>query len=88
MSKSGGRTKGTPNKRTSELAEMLHSMNCCPAEGLVRVAQYAESEGNWPLALDAYKSLLPYLYPKRKAIAHSVSTDEGLFIEYVNDGDL
>jgi len=83
--KTGGRTKGVPNKRTAELAEMLHSMSCCPAEGLARIAQQAESEGNWPLAVDAYKTLLPYLYPKRKAIEVQ-DTSKEVVINYVPEG--
>lgn len=36
--KTGGRKKGTPNKRTQMLEEILESMNCAPLENLARIA--------------------------------------------------
>lgn len=38
LPKTGGRTKGTPNKSTLALREKLASLNCDPAQELVRIA--------------------------------------------------
>ncbi|MEI7658898.1 MAG: hypothetical protein WCK33_12625 [Phycisphaerae bacterium] len=36
--KTGGRTKGTPNKRTVEVMEKLEALGCDPIEGMARLA--------------------------------------------------
>lgn len=70
LPKTGGRAKGTPNRRTAELAERIDAMDCCPAEGLARIGQAAERDGNLDLARAAYSDLAPYLYARRKAVEH------------------
>ena len=32
--KTGGRTKGTPNRRTAEVSEKLEALGCDPIEGM------------------------------------------------------
>ena len=67
--KTGGRKKGTPNKRTQEIQAKLETLGCDPIEGMARIAT---DETNPPeLRLKAYSDLAPYLYPKRKAVEHS-----------------
>ena len=73
--KTGGRTKGTPNARTQDVIEKLKSLECDPIEGMARIAQQAEAEGDKSLAARMYTELAPYIAPKRKAIEHTV-TDE------------
>lgn len=53
--KTGGRTKGTPNKRSAEIQHKLAEMGCDPIEGLARIAQQAESDAQGVLenALEA-----------------------------------
>lgn len=63
-----GRPKGTTNKRTRALSDKLVNTGLCPAEALVRIAQQAEESGNLPLAVDAWKAVLPYVHAKPKAI--------------------
>ncbi len=64
--KSGGRTKGTPNKRTTEAAELLFSLGCDPLEGMARIAM---NEAHTPeLRGKMYAELTGYLFPKRKAL--------------------
>lgn len=36
--KTGGRKKGTPNKKTQEVIERLKELNCDPIEGMARIA--------------------------------------------------
>jgi hypothetical protein len=64
--KTGGRTAGTPNKRTADLAERLEALGCDPVEGLARIA--AEPGTDSALRARVLADLLPYIYPKRKAL--------------------
>jgi hypothetical protein len=64
--KTGGRKKGTPNKRTMELAERLEAMGCDPLEGMARIAMDPESPPE--LRGRMYAELAQYVYPKRRAI--------------------
>ena len=61
----GGRTKGTPNKRTAEVQAKLDELGCDPIQGM---AQIALDESN-PKELRAqmYKELAQYIAPKRRA---------------------
>ena len=64
--KSGGRAKGTPNKRTAEVAELLYALDCDPVEGMARIAM---NEAHAPeLRGRMYAELAGYLFPKRKAL--------------------
>jgi hypothetical protein len=71
--KTGGRKAGTPNKRTSELAERLGAIGCDPIEGMARLA--LNSENPPELRGRMFAELAGYLYPKRKAV--EVKSDDG-----------
>ena len=73
--KSGGRTKGTPNKKTQEVVERLEALGCDPIEGMARIAM---NEAN-PLELRGrmFAELAGYVAPKRKAIEHSSEDGSG-----------
>jgi len=58
-----GRKKGTPNKKTKELMEILSSFN--PAEKLIEIYN---STDNLELKAGICKDLLKYVYPQRKAV--------------------
>ena len=83
--KTGGRIKGTPNRRTLALQEKLSDLNYCPVESLVLVARQAEASGDWPLAVDCAKALMPYAFAKRKAIEHSLEKPDEIFINFKAD---
>lgn len=71
--KTGGRTKGTPNKDTSDLVERLRVLDCDPLEGMVQIAT---NEAYAPeLRGRMYAELAQYLYPKRRAT--EVKVDDG-----------
>ena len=71
--KTGGRRAGTPNRRTTELAQHLSILGCDPIEGM---AQLAMDEANPPeLRGRMYAELAGYLYPKRKAT--EIKIDDG-----------
>jgi hypothetical protein len=64
--KTGGRTAGTPNKRTAEVATKLAALGCDPIEGMARIAM---DEAN-PIELRArmYSELAGFVAPKCKAV--------------------
>lgn len=67
--KTGGRKKGTPNKRTQEIQDRLAELNCDPVEGMAKLAM--DPENSPELRGRMYSELAQYVYPKRKAIEHS-----------------
>lgn len=62
--KTGGRTRGTPNRATLEVAEKLAALGCDPIEALATIAM----DKNNPLELRVrvLSDLASYRYPKRK----------------------
>ena len=62
----GGRSAGTPNKRTAEVRERLDALGCDPLEGLAKIA--ADPTIDIALRARCYADLLPYVYPKRKTV--------------------
>lgn len=81
--KFGGRKKGTPNKNTQELMDMILETGCPhPVQGMAQIAVQAKEEGNIDLAQACYKELAQYVAPKRKAIEHSgnIETDNQFVI--------
>ena len=58
-----GRKKGTPNKKTKELIEILGAFN--PAEKLVEIFKETDDKD---LKASIAKELMKYVYPQRKAV--------------------
>ena len=82
--KYGGRTKGTPNKRTKDVQDKLEALGVDPISAMARLAQQAEAEGDKLLAARMYTELAPYVCPKRKAIEVTNTDDwEGFNYEAV-----
>jgi hypothetical protein len=74
--KTGGREKGTPNKRTQEVIERLAALRCDPIEGMARIAM---DETNPPeLRGRMLAELAGYCYPKRKAVELSGDGNEAV----------
>jgi hypothetical protein len=64
--KTGGRVKGTPNRRTVEVIEKLESLGCDPIEGMAKLAM---DPSNAPeLRGRMFAELAQYIAPKRKAL--------------------
>lgn len=55
-------------RRSEELAEKMIASGKCPLEALMRLAEKAEADGDISQAINAWKSTLPYLYPKPKSV--------------------
>lgn len=75
--KTGGRKKGTPNKRTMMLQDLLDKNDLDPIRGIIEslqdldgISAFSNSEKITIAKEKAsiYLELLQYLYPKRKAI--------------------
>ena len=64
--KTGGRTRGAPNRRTQEAAQILDEIGCNPIRGMAEIAM---SESH-PVELRArmFMELAHYVYPKRKTV--------------------
>ena len=64
--KTGGRKKGTPNKRTQQAAELLWELGCNPIRSMAEIA--ANKQHPIELRAKMYTELAHYVYPKRKAV--------------------
>jgi hypothetical protein len=66
--KYGGRKKGTPNKASKELREDLEKLGLDVPKAIVELLPYLDYAEKAQTLL----GLLPYIYPKLKAIEHSM----------------
>ena len=71
--KTGGRIKGTPNKKTEEVVERLFNLGCDPISGMAHIAM--DTNNSPELRGKMYAELAGYLFPKRKAT--EINTDDG-----------
>ena len=78
--KTGGRKKGTPNKKTAELQEILGDFN--PAEKLMEL--YNKPTTKDDLKAMICKELMKYIYPQRKAVDTNI-TGGGFIVEINNE---
>jgi hypothetical protein len=83
--KTGGRRKGTPNKRTQQVAEVLRELDCDPIRGMAEIA----ANKRHPIELRArmYTELAHYVYPKRKAVDEHLDGSGEPFKFTLNIGD-
>ena len=72
--KTGGRIAGIPNRKTQDVVERLASLRCDPIEGMARIAMNPKNSAQ--LRGKMFSELAHYVYPKRKAIEHSVQPDQ------------
>lgn len=76
--KFGGRQKGTPNKRNSEIADKLKALGCDPLEGMVQVAKMAMEDRDLVVAGRMYSELAQYVAPKKRAVDMDFGKSEGI----------
>lgn len=62
----GGRQRGTPNKRTAEVAAAIAATGMTPLEYLTSVFQ--DSGADEARRIDAAKAAAPYVHPKRAPV--------------------
>jgi len=66
--KTGGRRKGTPNKRTNELERQIKK-HCRGFNPVVEMIKLYQDEDTPPeLKVYLLREITPYLFPKRKAV--------------------
>ena len=75
LPKTGGRQRGTPNRKTHELAEKLEALGCDPIEGMARIAMAAETAPE--LKVRCYAELAQYIHAKRKAVEFGSDSGSG-----------
>ena len=86
LPKTGGRIRGTPNRKTELVAKKLAKLGCDPIEGLARIALDPETKPE--IKVRCFSELAQYLYPKRKAV-DVVSPDSSqltLKVEHIGPG--
>jgi hypothetical protein len=66
--KTGGRVKGSPNKRTVEAREILAKLKCDPLRGMARLALDKNQEP--ALRGRMFAELAKYVYPQLNRTAH------------------
>lgn len=64
--KTGGRTRGTPNRRTNDIQSLLERLGCDPIEGMARIAM--DPQNSIEVRARMYAELAGYIAPKRKAL--------------------
>lgn len=81
--KTGGRTKGTPNKRTQELCELMEDKfpGYNPVVQMAGIALDKDVEIN--IRVQCAKEVAQYLYPKRKAVELKGEIEAGPVMEEV-----
>ncbi|MCB9072500.1 MAG: hypothetical protein H6623_02675 [Bdellovibrionaceae bacterium] len=71
IAKTGGRQKGTPNKRTLVLADCLTDLNFDILERITDLIPILDVNKQADVLLE----LMTYLYPKRKAVSNEFETN-------------
>jgi len=64
--KTGGRQKGTPNKATQTVLEILNRYNHDPIVALIKIAQ--DKSNDVGLRAKVNNDLASFIYPKRKSL--------------------
>ena len=67
LAKTGGRQRGTPNRKTHELVEKLDKLECDPIAGIAQIAMAPETAPE--LRVRCYAEMAQYVHAKRKAVA-------------------
>lgn len=71
--KTGGRVRGTPNKKTDELMALL-----ADGPNPITVLKDLLTHEDANFRLTAARELAQYLYPKRKSIEHTSATESSI----------
>jgi hypothetical protein len=77
--KTGGRTKGTPNKATAAKAEEIAASGETPLDYMLRVMR--DPKELHPRRDDMAKACAPYVHPKLAAVTHAGDQDNPIQVE-------
>ncbi len=83
-SKTGGRKKGTPNKRSSQLVGALEAFDFDPLQDIINTLSLLTPKDR----VSADLTLLPYLYPRRKTSDISLEEEDDPEVPRKLDADL
>ena len=84
--KTGGRQRGTPNRRTVEIQRKLDEIGFDPLEGMCLIAMDVSHTPE--LRFAAMKELAQYCYPKRKAVEIEDVTADHRSVEELSNAEL
>lgn len=85
LPKSGGRKKGTPNKRTQELHKAFEDISFDVPGELVKIVLKLEPAKR----ADVLLALMPYLYPKRKEVSVKEDSEKHIIVRTsIGDGGM
>jgi hypothetical protein len=76
--KTGGRTKGTPNKKTLNFIDELGNFK--PVQELLNLFAYTQDDN---LKFAIIKEILKYVYPQRKAVEVSTNENNNSMLEFM-----
>src|SRR3954451_24156929 len=79
-----GRRKGTPNRRTTDVAARLEALGCDPIEGMARIA--IDPANDIELRARMYTELAHYGAPKRKAVEMTGDNGGPLLVTSISIG--
>ena len=79
--KTGGRQKGTPNKRTADLLERLGNYN--PLDALLAISQ--DEDTPLEIQVKINLDLMNYIYPKRKSVEFNDKIDVSISEKSVDE---
>lgn len=74
----GGRTAGTPNRATAEVAEKLAALGFDPIIAMVTIA--TDPAADLALRARMASDLAQFVHPRRKAVDHATEAEGGLTI--------
>ena len=80
----GGRQKGAANRRSQDLIDQLEAIGLDPVRELAEALQAAKDVADLPNWINAAKALLPYLYPRRRAV--DITSNAGPMQLVINTG--
>lgn len=79
--KTGGRQKGTPNKKTADLLERLGNYN--PLDALLAISQ--DEDTPLEIQVKINLDLMNYVYPKRKSVEFNDKIDVSISEKSVDE---
>jgi hypothetical protein len=81
--KTGGRTKGTRNKKQAEVLAKAEAGGIMPLEVLLTLMREAWTNQSFPVAAEYAKAAAPYCHPKFANVDATIDGDVGLTVEIV-----
>ena len=69
--KKAGRPKGSPNKKTQEIAAKAIESGISPLEVMLEAMRWARDNGDLTAAAGFAKDAAPYIHPRLAAVSHT-----------------